>query len=369
MKGTVTFCFFIVSLVAGAQKKNFATLHLVHPAQFIYNTLLIKDNENNILLPRTKMYKRSAEEEIFEIPTQNGKESSFSIYFSGKSPAVSDSLYFLGLGNSLYLEIEHSFILRDHIALQLQNVFNFEELYARYIDYLNLQMKNYPDTVMARDNFTQNYALKNKCDFVKKNLNNPYSLELFSFFVIDPKDNPDYDVVKQFYQKYLRNRIKSPEIRKSIESKIEHLQGSLDVGNAAPSFSAHSIKNMVINNEALLGKNVLLIFWATWCAPCIRELPALKAISNEYKLDSLFIIGISLDHDSLKLINFISERNLDWVHIFRDSRMLDVFRINPIPTMFLINEKGCIIYNSSKREDETGELNVLRGVLKKLFMH
>lgn len=370
MKHTIALCFCIAFLVAGAKKKNLATLHIVYPAYFIYDTFLVKDNDNNIIFPQSKSTKGAMKMEVYLIPIQKSAESSFSIYFGGCPNAVNDSLFFLGLGNNLQIEIKDSFALRDNINLKLLNVYNFEELYSRYVGYLNSQMRKYPHSAgNSNEDFRREYSLKTKFDFVKKNLGNPYSIDLFSFFVIDPRDYHDYDVIKKFYQKNLKDRIKLTKIKNSIESKIEHLKQSLDEGNRAPSFSTCSIQNQVINNELLLGKNVLITFWATWCAPCIKELPALKAISKEYKQDSLITIGVSLDHDSLKMVNFIRERNLDWQHIFNDNTMLDVFRINPIPAMFLINEKGMIIYNSANRGGETPDLKILRAMLRQIFMH
>jgi thiol-disulfide isomerase/thioredoxin len=370
MKCTITLCLCLVCLLASGQKKNMATLHIVYPKTLMYDTLLVKDNNGKILFPQSEFNRQGTKEQLYLIPTQNPAETSFSIYFGGHPTAINDSLYFLADGNRLRMEIRDSFVLRDNIKLKLQGMYNFEELYSRYVDYYNLQMQRYPDSIENKNQHSrQEYSLKTKFDFVKKNLGNPYSIDLFSFFAIDPKDYPDYDVVKQFYQKYLKSRIKRLQVKNAIESRIEHLKQSLDEGNKAPSFSSYSIQKQLISNEVLLGKNVLLTFWATWCVPCIKEIPALKAISKDYQQDNLIIIGVSLDNDSLKMVNFIRENNLDWLHIFNDKAILDVFRINPIPAMFLINEQGMILYNTANRTEETPELKILRGLLKRKFMH
>jgi thiol-disulfide isomerase/thioredoxin len=177
-----------------------------------------------------------------------------------------------------------------------------------------------------------------------------------------------YKEANQFYTKYLKPKIKDPKARIYVEEKIELLKHSLDAGNRAPAFSATSIHNQLINNKTLSGKNVLLIFWATWCGPCMKEIPDLKQINEEYKEDNLDMVSVSLDSDSLKMINVVSEKKLSWIQIFKSKSMRESFRINPIPAMFLIDEKGLIIFNSVSKESGQSIAD-LKSVLKQKFKH
>jgi len=114
---------------------------------------------------------------------------------------------------------------------------------------------------------------------------------------------------------------------------------------------------------------MLLTFWATWCEPCMKELPYLKQINEKYKGDNLVIISVSLDRDSIKMANMVKEKKLNWVQIFNNKSLLELFRINPIPAIFLIDEKGVIQYNSINRDNETADLEILRSLLKEKFKH
>src|SRR5690606_8639985 len=98
--------------------------------------------------------------------------------------------------------------------------------------------------------------------------------------------------------------------------RMERLKNSLKEGTKAPFFSARSIQGASINANYLSGKNVLLIFRATWCGPCMEELPYLKQINEEYKGQNLQMISVSLDRDSLRMAKVINENKLNWTHIF-----------------------------------------------------
>ena len=372
MKFLLIVCFCTEFLVATAQKKNYATLRLTYPAQLTYDTLLVKDADGSVLSPQSKLIKGKSITNVYLLSTNQSFESSFSIYFGGSVKAVNDTLYFLNLGSNSQVEIKDSFALRDRINIVLKNVYNFEELYKRYEQYFNSRMQEYYSSVKGSTDPSlskKEYLLKAKFDFVKKNLKNPYSIDLFSFFVIDFKAYDEYNAIHEFYENFLKSYIKDPKVKGLVEAKIEKLKQSLNEGNRTPSFSVHTIQNQLINNDILSGKNVLFTFWATWCEPCIKEIPYLKQIQEEYKSDNLVIIAVSLDKDSLKMANMVNAKKLNWLHIFNDRSILESFHINPIPALFLIDEKGIILYNSVNKENETPDLKILRSVLKQKFKH
>jgi len=354
-----------------AQKGPYATLHLVHPRHMLYDTLLVKNRGENAVAPTSRSGKDGEITDIYPIEIDTTAKSYFSICFENFQ-AAHDTLYFRGQGKDLFIEIKDSFSLRDNeVGLKLKNVYNFEELYKRYQEYYNAQMQKYNSTKRQSTNnglsFWQ-YALRAKLDFVKRNRENPYAIDLFAFFVIASPD-AHYEEIYPFYVKTLKGRTRDPAVRKLVEGKIEKLKQSLDEGNQMPSFSACSIDNRLINNDSLSGKNILLIFWATWCGPCMAELPYLKQIHEQYQGDNLVMIGVSLDTDSLKMINTIYEKKMDWIHIFNDKHILASFRINPIPEIFLMDEKGVIVYNSLNSEGGSSDLNRLRNLLKQKFGH
>ena len=95
--------------------------------------------------------------------------------------------------------------------------------------------------------------------------------------------------------------------------------------------------------EKYRGKIILLDFWAVWCPPCRAETPHLKRTYEKFKNEGFEIIGISLDHDKAKLLQYIKEEDITWPQFF-DERW-DVarpYRIAWIPHNFLIDHEGVI---------------------------
>lgn len=107
------------------------------------------------------------------------------------------------------------------------------------------------------------------------------------------------------------------------------------------------------------GELVLLDFWATWCGPCITELPNIKAVYEKYHDKGFEIIGISLDTDEAALRTFIKENQLPWRQVFDGKRwetpLVQQYGVRSIPAQFLIDREGRVI-SVKARGEHLGEL-------------
>ena len=115
------------------------------------------------------------------------------------------------------------------------------------------------------------------------------------------------------------------------------------VGKAAPDFELQNLDGQSISLSDLKGKPVLINFWATWCRPCIFEMPYIQEIYDEWSGKGLMVLAINRGESSSKVEQFLQSNNLS-LPVLLDTK-LDVFRrynIRGIPTTFFIDKDGII---------------------------
>ena len=131
---------------------------------------------------------------------------------------------------------------------------------------------------------------------------------------------------------------------KAVEYRLRAAE--LTLGKPAPDFTLKDINGESVSLKDFRGKVVLLDFWATWCEPCLHELPALKAIYERFKHNPDFaLIGISWDFKDETVAKFAADNEMPWIHIRETKEMRAKFNVRAIPHYTVIGKNGLIHEN------------------------
>ena len=98
-----------------------------------------------------------------------------------------------------------------------------------------------------------------------------------------------------------------------------------------------------INLNQYKGKLVIVNFWATWCAPCKKEMPSLDKLSQSKKFNNLEVFAVNMENpNTTKTKKFFADLNIKKLSIFFDSNLNFVkkFKLKGVPTTILINKEG-----------------------------
>ena len=121
--------------------------------------------------------------------------------------------------------------------------------------------------------------------------------------------------------------------------KVSHRE---KIGKPAPDFEAIDLKGQELSLKKFRGQVVLLDFWATWCIPCLAEVPHLKQVYDKYKDQKFEIIGISLDQTQAVLASYIEEQNITWTQFLDSGVVAKMYNVTGIPATFLIDGEGIV---------------------------
>ena len=125
---------------------------------------------------------------------------------------------------------------------------------------------------------------------------------------------------------------------------VAKLLPTLKVGDRCPDFTARKLGGGRLKLGDFQGKLVLLDFWATWCGPCLADMPAMKDLQETFGRDGRFVlVGLSCDQEPEGPARYAREHGLNWTQGFAGNMNAGVassYQVRAIPATFLIGPDG-----------------------------
>ena len=155
-----------------------------------------------------------------------------------------------------------------------------------------------------------------------------------------------------------------PRLAKSGDPQVQKLGERLAVGLRRLGLLGQPLRlegrltdGAAFDPTTVAGKVVLVDFWATWCKPCVAEMPHIRALYEKYRDRGLEVVGISLDDDPEAVVAFVADNGVAWPVICGvgadagwDHPLAVRYGIQAIPAMFLVGRDGNVISVNAQGE-------------------
>lgn len=198
-------------------------------------------------------------------------------------------------------------------------------------------------------------SVRNYMDSTRNDIASTYFFERYLM------TNNTLDEVLDYYDN-LTDRVKKSAPGLILKQKIEDMQ-QVNIGGMAPNFELTTPEGKKLSLKELRGHIVLLDFWASWCGPCLAEVPNLKAIYEKYHSKGLEILGVSLDEKEAAWKSAIERKALTWRHVSSlkgwKCPVAKRFKVTGIPRMYIIDQQGKIIAQDLRGENLAAKMDEL----------
>ncbi len=115
-------------------------------------------------------------------------------------------------------------------------------------------------------------------------------------------------------------------------------------GDTAPSFTIRTDTGKTMGPEAFPGKVLILNFWASWCAPCVEEMPSLDSLQKRFAGQGVTILGVSIDTDAKAYRQFLSKTPVSFETAMETANRINVdYGTLQVPETYIIDRSGKVI--------------------------
>lgn len=278
-------------------------------------------------------------------------------YATDKADYPSMHYYVRGIRDST-VKVEPTFFqFYDQLAVDNEN---YLESY-NFVSYLGYYLRHKTKQNFGRDSISTADQLVSARFLFKGKIKEKAISELVSRTL----DYGTPQELKELYQLSAKD-ITDTELRNNIDTKYK-LISSLLPGNPAPAITLKSREGKTVNLSDFKGKVVFLDFWASWCAPCMREMPYAKILQDTFATKDVVFLYVSIDEDEKAWRKTMEAKQMKGVHLRAngfDDGLVKRYGVNGIPSYFLIGKDGIIINNNPSRPSSPDVFGEIEAALK-----
>lgn len=145
---------------------------------------------------------------------------------------------------------------------------------------------------------------------------------------------------------------------------------TIAIGEKSPQFSYKAIDGTTVSLSDLKGKYVYIDVWATWCPPCLKQVPYLKALEKQFHDRNIAFVSISVDKEEArsKWQKMIDKKELSGIQLFADqsfdSDFMKAYGVNSIPRFILIDPEGNVVDPKAPSPSQSKTTELLQTLLK-----
>ncbi|MEZ5566532.1 MAG: TlpA disulfide reductase family protein [Gammaproteobacteria bacterium] len=144
---------------------------------------------------------------------------------------------------------------------------------------------------------------------------------------------------------------------------------SMAGGNASPAapFSLKARSGEAVSLASLKGQVVLINFWATWCAPCRKEMPLLEQIHKKYASLGFTMLGVNVEEDTRMMDTFLKDVPVDFpILLDPENGVSKLYNVSAMPSTVIVDRKGNIrfVHQGYQPGDEGKYQDMIRQLIR-----